>query len=526
MKKRVDPVGRLLVRASILDEDTLSDVLDQQRHTLPFASLCLILGHAEEEPLSRALSKHWGVPGMVLSRCVINLAALADLPREIAQRQGILPVMEDKSRVFIAVEDPSNVQVIRELGFIKGKAIVAHVALMITIQRSIRQAYAALERGERYHYGDKVSAREADGSPGRMWVVSDVDELPSDITGHSMRDTEPNDITKELADEETTDDDFSTARGEPLKATPSRGTTLTSTPIDPRLAEDQRDTATSQSSMSFDLDYESQSRHQVVTPAEPGPAPTSPRILVVDSDFATRHILGKVLVGDGYHVDTAASGMEAIKRLRASPPDLAVIDVLLPEVDGYQICRSIKSSRKYSHIPVVLMSADPQRVAADMLQRYGAEAAFEKPVPTERLSATVSELLGSRVAQQPQIDDRSFERSIELYRAGKIEEAIDTLRAGLSHDPLSTKHHFVLANLLQKKSLIYEAIDEYEATINLKPDYFPALSRLAYLYYKKGFSAKAIDTWRRSLPHCPDATLRQNIEVFMRKLIADMQTSR
>ena len=134
------------------------------------------------------------------------------------------------------------------------------------------------------------------------------------------------------------------------------------------------------------------------------------------------------------------------------------------------------------------------------------------------------ELLGTRTARSPHVEDRSFERSIDLYRAGKIDEAIETLRTGLGHDPLSTKHHFVLANLLQKKNLIYEAIDEYEATVNLKPDYFPALSRLAYLYYKKGFSAKAIDTWRRSLPHCPDPTLRQNIEVFMRKLIADMQS--
>jgi tetratricopeptide (TPR) repeat protein len=107
---------------------------------------------------------------------------------------------------------------------------------------------------------------------------------------------------------------------------------------------------------------------------------------------------------------------------------------------------------------------------------------------------------------------------------GRIDEAIEALRAGLAVDPLSTKHHFVLANLLQKQNLIYEAIDEYEATVNLKPDYFPALSRLAYLYYKKGFSAKAIETWRRSLPHCPDPALRQNIEVFMRKLISEMQS--
>jgi len=200
-----------------------------------------------------------------------------------------------------------------------------------------------------------------------------------------------------------------------------------------------------------------------------------------------------------------------------------VLEVNLPEIDGYHICRSIKTSRKYRHIPVVLMSSDPARVSSETLARYGAEASFEKPVPADVVARTMRELLGTRTARSPQVEDRSFERSIELYRAGKIDEAMETLRAGLAHDPLSTKHHFVLANLLQKKNLIYEAIDEYEATVNLKPDYFPALSRLAYLYYKKGFSAKAIDTWRRSLPHCPDATLRENIEVFMRKLIADMQ---
>ena len=76
--------------------------------------------------------------------------------------------------------------------------------------------------------------------------------------------------------------------------------------------------------------------------------------------------------------------------------------------------------------------------------------------------------------------------------------------------------------MLQKKSLLYEAIDEYEVTVDLRPDYFPALTRLAYLYYKQGFSAKAIETWRKSLQYCADPSLRENIEVFMRKLIADM----
>ena len=48
--------------------------------------------------------------------------------------------------------------------------------------------------------------------------------------------------------------------------------------------------------------------------------------------------------------------------------------------------------------------------------------------------------------------------------------------------------------------------------VELKPDYFPALTRLAYLYYRQGFAARAVETWRRSLPLCADSSLRRNIE--------------
>ena len=67
-----------------------------------------------------------------------------------------------------------------------------------------------------------------------------------------------------------------------------------------------------------------------------------------------------------------------------------------------------------------------------------------------------------------------------------------------------------------------EAIDEYETVVELQPDYFPALTRLAYLYYRQGHLARAVETWRRSLPVCDDDDLRRNIELFMRKLIADL----
>ena len=108
------------------------------------------------------------------------------------------------------------------------------------------------------------------------------------------------------------------------------------------------------------------------------------------------------------------------------------------------------------------------------------------------------------------------------YQAGDLDGAIAALREGIDADPTSAKHRFVLANLLQRKALVAEAIDEYETVVELQPDYFPALTRLAYLYYRQGHLARAVETWRRSLPVCDDDDLRRNIELFMRKLIADM----
>jgi tetratricopeptide (TPR) repeat protein len=80
----------------------------------------------------------------------------------------------------------------------------------------------------------------------------------------------------------------------------------------------------------------------------------------------------------------------------------------------------------------------------------------------------------------------------------------------------------MLANMLQRASRWAEAVDEYEAVVDLQPAYFPALTRLAYLYFRQGLPARAVETWRRALPVCEDPALRRNIELFMRKLVADM----
>jgi CheY-like chemotaxis protein len=531
MRTRVDPVGRMLLRSGDLTEESLADVLDHQRHALPFASLCYVLGHADEEALTQALSRQTGIPGIVIDRSVIRLDVLAGFPVEQALRFCVLPVFEDERRVFVAAANPARSrEIFRDLEFERGKAVAQHIALHVTLSRTIRQAYRAHQRGQTWLRGVFTETdADTDFENGKIYVVSDVDTIPADPNTSRAHDVLVGDITKEILEDDllqiigSDQLDARTPESEGYAAYDdveydSISVMTGSTSVSSTVSEIQIGPEDSVRSI-VNLD-EGDGLSYVAEHSGPR------RVLIVDDDFASRHLLVKVLQPSGYSTTTASSGGEAIRMIQSSPPDLIVMDVMLPEIDGFQVCRAVKRSRRYGAIPVVLMSAviDSGRVTDDVLQQYGADAYFEKPLNTERVERRIADLLGGIAQATRAAAETSFERSLTLYRNGQVDEAMELLRQGIGQDPLSAKHHFVLANLLQKKARFYEAIDEYEATVDLKPDYFPALTRLAYLYYKKGFSARAIETWRRSLPHCPDPALRQNIEVFMRKLIAGMQS--
>jgi DNA-binding response OmpR family regulator len=529
MPSLADPVGTVLLRTGALTEEALEDALDQQQRTMPLESLCYILGYLDEETLALGLSRHFGMPAVVLEQSVVALEVLAAVSRETALRHNVLPVHEDDHRIFVAVEDPGAVsEVLREIRFTSGKTPVVHVALHITLARSVRACYAARERGERYHAGPQADLGPHP-EPGYMATVADIRSSSEDVSASPLAGSVVEDVTRELEHHELRmledQEPTRTIETEPLADPDTTMNTMPGKHVQMATFDGATDVSAMaqvpdrDSSSLLDLDAGEGAGYHA---GHSGPG----RVLIVDDDFATRHLLVKVLQPQGLLTATAATGSEAIRHLTSSPPDVVILDVMLPEMDGFQLCRAIKESRKYSDIAVILISAGlgSEPISDEVLAGHGADGYFEKPLDTDRLREHVSGLLRALERSAPAGEDDSFERAIDLYKSGDIDGAIDNLRAGLEVDPLSAKHHFVLANLLQTQSLLYEAIDEYEATVELKPDYFPALTRLAYLYHRQGFAAKAVEVWRRSLPFCPDPSLRQNIERFIARLTDEMKS--
>ncbi len=117
--------------------------------------------------------------------------------------------------------------------------------------------------------------------------------------------------------------------------------------------------------------------------------PGRPRILLVEDEAAQREILAYNLGAEGYVVEQAASGDEALLMLRESPPDVVVLDWMLPGVSGIEICRQIKARRETRSIPVIMLSARSEEGDRVRGLETGADDYVVKPYSVAELLARV-----------------------------------------------------------------------------------------------------------------------------------------
>jgi DNA-binding response OmpR family regulator len=119
------------------------------------------------------------------------------------------------------------------------------------------------------------------------------------------------------------------------------------------------------------------------------------RILIIEDESRVLAVLQKRLESAGYEVLSASDGKSGLNKARQEKPDLVILDLILPEMDGFQVCNFLKRDRRYQHIPIIILTARLEEKDITEAKKAGADAYFTKPFNYEDLLAKIKELLPS-----------------------------------------------------------------------------------------------------------------------------------
>lgn len=464
-------LGKILLKQKLVTPDELQELLDRQRAEpgKRLASAALDSGRLKEVDLLKALSEQHGLPGIDLAQVVVPLSNLKLIPEEIAKQHLILPILVKDDRIYLAMADPQDRRVIDEIEFVTGRRVFSYVAIHDSLVRVIKLAYEQADRGEQYYVGPDV---------------------PADY----------------------------------LRSLGLEAGLLDPTPGQRQVVVDEGYDELGIQELGGDVGAMADSQ---VSRVRDGAPRTQRVVLVVDDEDDIRRLLKRALSDAGYAVVEASRGVEALERVRAEVPDVILLDAMLPEVHGFDICRRIKGSKRYGHIPVIMVSAVYRgwRFAEDLKESYGVDAFLEKPFKiADVLSAVERALQGPHESGVSDGDlsreaSEALERGIEAYQAGNLEKAIGELQRGVGIDPLSFKLHYHLGLLYGRRDDLFEAIHELETAVDLQPRNFSALKNLAVLYQRAGFKHKAIEMWERALASAPDEDTRKGIKEHLMTLL-------
>lgn len=172
-----------------------------------------------------------------------------------------------------------------------------------------------------------------------------------------------------------------------------------------------------------------------------------PRLLVIDDEANLRHTLSYALKQEGYEVLTAEDGEEGLRVFREGRPDLVILDVMLPRMDGFEVCRRL---RKESDVPVVMLTARDTELDKIVGLEIGADDYLAKPFSVRELVARVRALL------------RRTARQADTSPAGPLERdglALDITRHRVTREgsevALKPKEFDLLAFLMERPGQVF-----------------------------------------------------------------------
>jgi DNA-binding response OmpR family regulator len=122
---------------------------------------------------------------------------------------------------------------------------------------------------------------------------------------------------------------------------------------------------------------------------------TQKTILIADDEPNIVISLEYLLQRDGYRVVVARDGQEALDAIAAGPPDLVLLDVMLPRVSGFEVCQTVRENPALAGMPIVMLTAKGREIEVSKGMALGANAYVTKPFSTQELLAQIHALLGA-----------------------------------------------------------------------------------------------------------------------------------
>jgi len=123
------------------------------------------------------------------------------------------------------------------------------------------------------------------------------------------------------------------------------------------------------------------------------------KALVIDDEAPLTALIGRFLEGAGFRVESATCGIEGVSRAAAIRPDLVILDIMMPDIDGYEVCRRLRADPRTARAAIVALTARAQPIDKQTALRAGADMHLVKPFSGKTLVEQVQELLAARASR-------------------------------------------------------------------------------------------------------------------------------
>jgi CheY-like chemotaxis protein len=489
-----------------------------------------------------ALSQRYGVPALDLEQVCLRTEDLGNVPRSLAQHHLLIPVLARDDRLFVAMTDPSQIDVIQEVEFVAGKRVYAYAAPAEDIAEAIERAYLARERGDLHFVGPSCppeTLRKAGLLPtDPVEEPARTEPAPEDGAsedGMPPAPDQPAATESAHAEAAHTEPDEMAERGAGPPATVSAYPPRRSSPPPETGPDFDADVETRELlagvQQAFDELLDDDSAISRLPTGDGFDEPRSSGIkvaVVADDDAESRALIERALIEEGYRVRLAEGGRQALRLIKDRTPDLLIVSALLPEVHGFEVAQRLRRSERYGNLPIVMIGAMHRgwRWADDQRESCGVEHYLEHPLSADAIKSAATRARGTgELPAQPSPDisaraERALEAGMLAYRNGDVRRAIAHLEEGVSIDPLAYRLHFHLGLLFAQQGQTYDAIRALERAVEINSRHFGGVKNLAIMYGQAGFRNRAVELWQRGLTLAPDEETRSAIAEHLAGLLS------